>query len=237
MQLKKKKLITTLALVSMLSLTGCEHELAPEQDFDKISVEDSTITQELEVPGENFKLIVEYSRDEDSEKVWRITSSKTLHISAHTKGLPEDTLVWIDNLHMDTSIISKYASFDGIKQDEMDDHVHSSQLIGFPIGDTIFYYGKNDIEGCNETFIKGTMHGYNGYSSGSVEEKRFTEKDYLEHGVTGNKISAVFDLLIQGPNDKSPRNVSVDSDFVVNVTSNKVDIEKFNGKVKTKTIE
>lgn len=38
-------------------------------------------------------------------------------------------------------------------------------------------------------------------------------------GVWGNKFQIVFDLLIKTPNDKTPRCVSVNTDFVVPVNS------------------
>lgn len=101
----------------------------------------------------------------------------------------------------------------------MDDHVHSSQMIGFPIGDDTDYFGVMAIEGMNETFIQGTIYGYNGYYNGSIEEKRFTESDYVTYGVWANKFQIVYDLLVKGPNDYDFRNISVSTDFVVPITT------------------
>lgn len=55
----------------------------------------------------------------------------------------------------------------------------------------------------------------NGYSSGEIEQKRYTESDYIDLKVYANKIQIVYDLLIKGPKDKDYRNVSVCTDFLV----------------------
>lgn len=109
---------------------------------------------------------------------------------------------------------------DGILQDTMDDRIHNSKMIGFPISDNLAYYGVNAIEGSNETFIKGTFYGYNGYNHGEVTEKRYTEKTYKELGVYANKIQVVYDLLVKGPNDKNFSNISVSKDFLVPIANN-----------------
>jgi len=227
---KLRKKLLLLALVSGLSsLTGCSgHELAPEEEYDTISNDESGLEnglkQVLDVPGENFKLVAEYHCDDVSKRAWRITSNKSLYITMYTQGLEEGTEVYIDNIHIDTSIKSKYAAMDGILQDTMDDRIHNSLMIGFPISDNTYYYGVNAIEGCNETFIRGTMHGYKGYSSGSIEEQRFTESDYINSmKVYANEIDIVVDLLVKGPNDKDYRNISVTTDFLVNVSDQEIE--------------
>lgn len=230
---KISKKLAFLSLSMMLATTtfaGCGHELAPEEEYDIVQQNGGDnkdgfgagLTQTLEVPGENFQLITEYSCDSAAKRVWRITSDKFLYLKVYTEGLPEDTQVYIDNIHVDTSIKSKYAVFDGIIQDSMDDHVHSSQLIGFSISDDSEYFGTMAIEGMNETFIQGTAYGYNGYYGGSVTEQRFTESDYVTYGVWANKFQIVYDLLVKGPNDMDFRNISVSTDFVVPITETEI---------------
>lgn len=228
-RLSKKLAFLTLSM--MFTLTGyssCSHELAPEEEYDIVQTrgegqnEDgfsAGLTQELEVPEENFKLVTEYSCDPTSEREWRVTSDKFLYLKVYTEGLTTDTQVYIDNIHVDTSIKSKYAAVDGIIQDSWDDHVHSSQMIGFPVGNDINYFGVMAIEGMNETFIQGTIYGYKGYSNGTITEKRFTESDYVTLGVWASKFQIVYDLLVKGPNDYDFRNISVSTDFVVPITS------------------
>lgn len=211
------------SVIASTSLTGCDlgprRELAPIENYDILNDDEAkigeTLKQELEVPNENFKLVCEYTCDPGEEKVWRITGDKFLRLKVYTENLPEDYNVYIDNIHIDTSIKSRYAVVDGIKQDTMDDRIHNSLMLGFPISNSVSYVGVNAIEGCNESFINGTYFGMQGYASGSVTQKRYTEADYQELGVYANKISIVYDLLVKGPNDKDYKNISLDTDFIV----------------------
>ncbi len=142
-----------------------------------------------------------------------------MYLQVYTECLSAGTEVYIDNVHINASVKSKYAAMDGIVQDMMDNHVHRSQLIGFPIADDIVYYGVDAIEGCNSEFIELTTYGYNGHYGKSVSEtKRYIEQQYLDLGVYANKIQVVYDLLVKGQNDKYFSNVSVKSDFLVPVT-------------------
>jgi len=225
-KLKLKAAVFSLAFGSIVLMTGCDQELAPDEDYDVLEQIDnknnsltSGLQQVLEVPGQNFKLITEYTCDDSSKREWRITSDKFLYLQVYTEGLPNDVEVYIDNIHIDTSIKSKYAVVDGVLQDSMDDHVHSSQLIGFYISDNSSYFGVNAIEGCNQEFLSMTGYSFNGYGTVDAQTERQLESDYLEKGVYANKIQIVYDLLIKGPNDKDYTNVSVSTDFLVPVTS------------------
>ena len=178
----------------------------PENDFiiqDKEDVEDTqnylegdSFVQLINVPGEDFDLRVTYNVELDGEEKWTVTGDKQITMEIKTERLAEGTQVYIDNIHTDTFLCSYYPTVDGITQDTMDDRIHNAQMLGFPISDSNAYYGINQIEGQNETFISGFVHGYNGYTSGSVTEKRFLESDYLEKAVYANKISSVIDLII-----------------------------------------
>jgi hypothetical protein len=173
------------------------------------------ITQVIDVPGQSFKLVVDYQCELQQDERWTITSDKQMNMEIRTDGLPNGYEVYIDNVHTDTTICSYYPTVDGVTQDTMDDRIHNAQMLGFPISDSNSYYGINQIEGQNETFIKGFVHGYNGYGSGSIEEKRFLESDYLDKGVYANKISSVIDLIIVNGDNKSC--VSVPSEVQVSV--------------------
>lgn len=163
---------------------------------------------------------------------WTITDDKDIVMEINTENLSDGTQVYIDNIHTDTKIVSYGPYSNGVLQDTMDDRIHNSLMLGFPINDDFGYNGKNEIEGQNETFIQGTFYAYNGYGSGSVEEKRRTESDYLEHGVYGNKISSIIDLLIhtQEMEEGEYKAVSISSDIVIKCC-NYVRIQKDNGDI------
>lgn len=170
------------------------------------------VEQILDVKNNDFKLVLNFIYNNSS---WRITENKTIYMSAKTVGLPENLEVFIDNIHSDTSIVSSKAMLDGILQDSMDDRIHNSLMIGFPISDANEYIGCNLIEGMNQTFIQGFIYGCNGYSSGSVSERRFTEEDFLKRGVWANRIDTVIDLIIRDKNTNDMSAVSVNSVLLV----------------------
>lgn len=219
----KKASCVLVAGAMTFCLTGCmEREVSTNANtsydiIDTTSNEglENGITQIIDVPGESFKLVVNYECElKDGEK-WTVTSDKKLNIEIRTDGLPADTEVYIDNVHTDTTICSYYPQVDGVTQDTMDDRIHNAQMLGFPISDSNAYVGINQIEGQNETFIRGFVHGYIGYSSGTIEEKRFLESDYLEKAVYANKITSVIDLIVV--NGEEMTCVSVPSEVQVSV--------------------
>lgn len=236
-----KFIALALAGTMALSMTACEYDEVVyntniEEGYDVIDSQGENVKilpQEIEVPGEKFKLVIEYYLDEDSSKKWTITDNKKLYTKVYTKGLPEGMKVWIDNIHTDVSIVASRETMNGILQDTMDDRIHNSLMYGFPISDSVYFYGVNIIEGQNDTFIKGSYRGFNGYSSGTVEEKRYTEKKYLESGVYANKIISSYGLLIQ-VGDNEPYGVDVSSDVVV-LAYNKIVTEYESGKKEIRT--
>ena len=191
-----------------ISLCGCtSREVATNANvtYDVIDTMDQDlvnqgIQQILDVPGEDFKLVVNYRCILDNNARWTITSDKLMYMDVCTQGLKDDTQVYIDNVHIDTTIRSVYPTVDGITQDTMDDRIHNSQMVGFPISDNNKYSNVNCIEGQNQTFMQGSYYGFvgtsGGASSGSITQKRYIESDYLRNGVYANKISSVIDLIV-----------------------------------------
>lgn len=224
-----KKGCVALALAAGLSLTGCGESAYVPVTANETNTIDSnqtgemnSITKELEIPREDFKLEVSYSilppegvSEEDFR--WRVTNDKNLNIEAHTIGLPEGYKVWIDNVHIDTFIEATDPYFNGILQDTMDDRIHTSLLMGFPISDDTYYSSSNCISGQDKDFIEGTFYAYGSYGSGSVDQKRYVDSDYLCKGVYSNKICLVYGLLIQGPNDAEPYGIDVTDEVHVYV--------------------
>ncbi len=220
---KKAKIILVVGAATLM-LAGCEPtEISTNShvSYDVIDTMDNSIVengikQVKDVPGENFKLAINYRCLLDDNAKWTITSDKDLYYDVRTEGLPDGWTVYIDNVHIDTTIISHYPSVDGITQDTMDDRIHNAQMKGFPISDTNNYGNICSIEGQNQQFIQGSFWGFNGYQSGEIEQKRYVESDYLNAAVTGNKISVVYDLIIEKA-DGTVRCVSVGSVIGVSV--------------------
>lgn len=232
---KIRNILASSVVLGTLTLTGCgdQKEMAKQVEsvYDTLDVPDETkevldvhdgLKQVLTVPGEEFKLVVEYSADLNSGTEWTITAPKKLTTKTYTQGLDSDTKVYIDNIHTDVSTVSDYTMMNGILQDSMDDRIHNSLMLGFPISDDVSHIGINQIEGQNDTFVSGSVYAFNGYAGGSYSERRFEECDYLGAGVYGSLISSSYGLLIQ-KGDNEPYGVDVDSTIVVYV-DNEVEI-------------
>lgn len=238
--LKSKQAAITLALaLSSTSLVGCgETEFIEDigTSYDVIDTnagEDLQIApQTLNVPNENFKLSVSYSTIGDEENKWRITGDKDLYITVKTEGLPSGTKCWIDNIHIDTFIVATKPAFNNIKQDSMDDRIHNSLMMGFPISDETTYSSINLIEGQDKDFIEGTYYAYcsssGALSNADVVQRRYTDVDYLQSGVYANKVSIVYGLLVQYPNEEEPHGVDVASTIGISVYDK---IKKVDGNV------
>lgn len=224
--LKLTSIILGMVMVgSGISFTGCKTELAPDNsnidvlstNTDSASDLASGVEQIKDVEGEKFKLVINYYC---GDKEWHINANKDLYVSVKTKELPDNLEVYIDNVHMDTSIVSSKAGYNGIKQDSMDDRIHNSLMLGFPISDTENYTGINTIEGENQEFIQGYFYGYKHYEHGEIEQKRRLESEYLEDGVYANRIDSVIDLIIVDKETGKPlRQKSIDSQLLVEINN------------------
>ena len=233
MKFNSKKIASVLLTGGMvLVMTSCSSEMAPESNlnFLKTNVSDidadelaKGIEDVKEVDGESFKLVVNYMAGDNA---WHINANKKLFFSIKTQGLSDKLEVYIDNIHMDTYIISTKAAFNGISQDSMDDHIHNSLMYGSPINDNSNYFGVNSIDGENEQFIKGYSYGSQYYHSSTVYQQRRLESDYLSDGVYANEIDSVIDLIIVNKETKEPiRQVSVESSLGVYI-NNEVEFEE-----------
>ena len=112
LNIRKTFVALALAGAMVLSFTGCDavvYNDSIEEVYDVIDSQGENVSilpQVLDVPGEDFKLVIEYSLDEDASKKWTITDNKKLFTRVYTKGLEEGTKVYIDNVHTDVSIVS-----------------------------------------------------------------------------------------------------------------------------------
>ena len=185
---------------------------------------DNILTQTLPVDDENFSLIATYDTGNYPTDSWEITSAKSISMEVKTSELPEGTEVFIDNVHIDSSILSLEPEFNSIPTDSMDDNTHTSMYPGFPISGNIGYYGIFSMDGYSETLISGYNRGYYlkrfgyGSSRGSIKEARVTEDDLKESYVYGNKFQIVYDLWIKKPDNQYPYMRSVISEFIIPTT-------------------
>ncbi|WP_373261978.1 hypothetical protein [Hungatella hathewayi] len=193
-----------------------KHELLD----DKIGeFENGKLTMEVDIPNESFTLKAVFKAEDYTIDRWRTTDVKTLNLSACTVELPENTEVFIDNVHIDTVIKSLYAAYDAIPIDTMDDRTHSSLVLGFPITDSMSYNGIFAIGGYSDMLIEGFTSGYStgkaGYNTGYIKESRVTESVLRNSAVYANMFQIVWDLWIQKPGNKYPYMTSVKTEFLI----------------------
>lgn len=248
--IKNNKKLTSFLLagaitLSTVTITGCipktdetsntkqetpTPEVVEYDIVDSSDIKEAFKTQVIDVPGEDFKLIIEYRLDPETKKEWHTTADKKIYTTVYTEGLPNNTKVYIDNIHTDVKLISTYPEMNGITQDSIDDEIHNSLMYGFPISDTTKYRAINIIEGQTISFISSPAYGSD-TTEKSISEERYTEDDYLKRGVYANKISSLYGLLIQKDNEE-PYGVDVSSEVIVLVT-NTITQETITGREKT----
>lgn len=125
----KKKKITLLAavLATAAMFTGCtiENEYVPvDTEVQVMETNDMgtpSLSQTLDIPDEDFKLVCEYGTNGYDLNNWRVTDPKQISMKAHTQGLPDGYDVVIDHVHADISLLSTSPQINGINQDSMDD--------------------------------------------------------------------------------------------------------------------
>ena len=204
-----KKFFITL-LLFIITFGGCYYE--SEVVENELENENSTImqgtlygdnqtmvTDELEVRGEEFTLQVTYDTGDLPLNKWRVTSNKNISMEVKTVGLPEGYQVHVEHVHADICLKSTSPGLDGISHDSMDDSDHRVPTKGFPISNDISYHNIFSIEGYNCQFyeIWGSTFGEYGYINSSYE--RLTEKNIRYHGGYAEKLMVVYDLVITNP--------------------------------------
>lgn len=180
--------------------------------------------QELDVPEEDFKLIVEYSLDDNAKEQWRISENKMVTTKIYTKGLPEGVKVYVDNIHTDTTIVSTDKYTNGIVQDSMNARIQNTGMYGYPISDTMYLISDNYIQGQSKSFSSEFAQGLSSRNLIFQEpEEKFSEAKFLESGVIGNDIVSTYKLLIQ-KGDNEPYGVDVSSNVMVYASLKKTEI-------------
>lgn len=155
-----------LALSSVLStsLVGCSanKESATNEEVDHLTLDqtkmndiENGVMQVLQVPNNDFSLVINYKFDLLENEKWTVCDDKNIIMEVCTKNLKKGMKVYIDNVHTDTSIMAYENYLNGILQNTMDDRIHNSLMLGFPISNDVSYVGSNHIEGQNDTFIEG----------------------------------------------------------------------------------
>ena len=146
-------------------------EILVLDQFNMGNIEDG-MTQIIEVPNNNFSLEINYKLNLAEDERWTLCDNKSFTMEICTRNLKNGLSVYIDNIHTNTSIVSYNPYFNGILQDESDDRIHSSTMLGFPISNDISYVGISQIEGQSKDFLENYNLGLADYSYDKIKTQK-----------------------------------------------------------------
>lgn len=230
--MKRQFIIISIIAALTCSMAGCTYTdeyVEKDTTTDVITTNEvgiPSLSQELDVIGEDFKLVCDYDIGSYSLNDWHVTDCKDVGMKVHTKGLPEGYEVAIDHVHADISLMSTSAQTNGITQDSMDDTYHGYEQDGFFINDTTDYYNIFSIEGYTDQFY--TLWGccVNGYGSEYTSYDRLTESNLIKTGTYAEKLSVVYDISIKTPDSDKYYVKSVKSTIAIPVSQNITTVQK-----------
>jgi len=204
----KKKIMMILCIVALvLPVSGCYLE-ASEVTLENETVgtigRDGTIEIEekemmnLETHHKikfgqtslSFKPV--YAVEKERAENWLFTQTSSIDLSLHIDDVQEGMEVMVTQVYGDISLLSKYAKYNGIRQDSINIAYGSLPTGGVSIRESDGYSMPFQIEGVDksETFF----HLFMGY--GSSQAKRITEYD-LAGVVQGAVLNVVWTILIR----------------------------------------
>ncbi len=227
-----RRLVAMIFLVSASSLVGCSGDgperVSKETELDSLKLmEGTTLTQNLDVPGEDFKLVIDYDTGRYDFSNWRITSNKYINMSAYATGIPEGTTILVDHMHVDISLQSTLAQVDGMLQDSMDNSYNGASQDGYYIDEKYRYRNTFIIEGYSQTLISGWGFVCGSYGTYEISQERLTEKNLIEEGeVYANKVQVEYKLLVKNEGEEYFHNTTVVSEFSIPVQYTELDTEE-----------
>lgn len=217
--MKRYLALVLITIVLAFGLTGCmEEEKVPKETNLEVleTLNGSTLQKTHDIEG--FEFITTYDTGDYDLSRWRITDSKVINMTAEVTNIPEGAIVLIEHVHIDMSLKSTNPQLDGLSQDNMDDSYHGTSQDGFFISERYQYQNKFAVEGFSKDLIDGWMFVCGDYGSGSITQKRLTEKNLVEDGeVYANKMQVVYDVLIKYADEDFYHVVSILDEFLIPV--------------------
>lgn len=203
----KRTITVLLSVIIILSITGCTAEesgVTLESETVGTIGKDLTIegreekmynletNHTIEFKGISLKLKPTYSIESARAKNWLFTQSSTINLSLSIDDVPEGIDVMTSQVYGDISLLSKYAKYNGIRQDSINVNYYSLPTGGISIQKSEPYTIPFQVEAVDksETFF----YMYNGY--GSSSSSRITESD-LAKEVQGAVLNVVWTILIR----------------------------------------
>lgn len=205
-------------LLAALLVAGCAPEKAPADKSVPVPLAQMTgkrVYFEHFPEGEDVKITTGYKSSYGPSE-WTVTDNKDLEIELTLEATkPIIFTAFVEHLHVDISLTSQWAYMDGFKTDTFDDSVHGGDQPGFYVGEYP-YRTTMAIEGYSKTLLDGWGYFVSNYGTWSAEEKKLTEKNLrTQGGVDGQKVHAVFDVMIKYEGEDFFHVFSVTDDFAI----------------------
>ncbi|WP_097002731.1 hypothetical protein [Lacrimispora amygdalina] len=203
----KRTITIILNLIIILSITGCtleESGVTLENETIGTIGKDMTIESReeemtdletnhtIEFKDISLKLKPTYSIETSRAKNWLFTQSSSIKLSLYIDYVPEGIDVMTSQVYSDISLLSKYAKYNGIRQDSINVEYFSLPTGGISIQKSEPYTIPFQVEAVDksETFF----YMYNGY--GSSSSSRITESQLAEN-IQGAVLNVVWTILIR----------------------------------------
>lgn len=229
----KKKILMLMFIAALTTgASGCTYEaeaINEDTEVDMLQnneVQIPSLSQALDVQGEDFKLVCDYDIGNYSLENWHVTDAKSIGMKVHTEGLPDGYDVVIDHVHADISLMSTSPQINGITQDSMDDTFHGQNQDGFAISNDMEYYNIFSIEGYTDQFYQLWGYAFGDYGSMSSSYKRLTELNIIKAGTYAERLSIVYDVSIKKPGSDKYYTKSVKSMLAIPISTNVKTVER-----------
>lgn len=219
--MKLNKLLL-LAPVSLILLSGCMPEEKSGTDLShettaqvgkKAAIKSKEVAlakldsvHDVVINNQHLKVKATYGIQENRKNNWYFTQPSSVTLSLATQDLPKDVSVKVNEVYSDVSVSSKYARYNGVRQDSADLKYSDIAGNGITINDNNSYNVPFQVEGINSN--QTSFYVINGYGSSSTH--RITEKDMRKNS-EGAVLKTVWTLLVT---DKSGTYAKTISDSI-----------------------
>jgi len=187
---------------------------APKIQGDELPTFRGGLEIKHEFEGGIIKIHTFYNTDY-AEGQWKITDNKNVDIWLFVDEQPKGTTILVEHMHADCMICSNRTEINGIRQDTMDDKLHTGPQEGFYVSPIYPYNEVFAVEGYTQYLLSiwGYMWGNFGWMSGG--EDRLDEENLQRLGAKGSEFAIVFDLLIRHEGEQFYHTISFMDDFIV----------------------
>jgi hypothetical protein len=175
-----------------------------------------TFTHKLD--GNRFAVTSRFSTTYNTSQ-WRVTDSKTIDLQL-TESSSVPVTVLVEHVHIDISLKSTLALFDGWSQDSADFKLSTGSEPGVLVSSQYPYENVMAVEGFSQTMMSAWTYYTDSYAVTDVEQKRLTEDNLVrEGGVYANKIQIIWFLLVQYPDESHYHAEVMTDEFVIPVAN------------------